>query len=854
MKSISAKISLILLTFVLFSSCNAVKRVESDEHLLIENTIFLDSVELKDKTVYNQLYQEPNSTLLGFPLELHIFNLAKPNPDSTFNAWLHKKPRREERLINLLSKKQVERLGDSYVSFNEWIKKTGEAPVIASEGQAERSAERLKAYYWNQGWFDVETDFTILEQENKRAKVEYYVSPKKPYIVDTISTRIASIVADSIYEVHKGNSAIRSGIQYKTIDINKERERLTSLFRNNGLYHFEQEYITFEADTIGTDNKVNTSIIIQNQEATIDGASTRIPYKVHKISRVNIFPDYTFENRNKVITDTTSFEGYHIYGFDNIKYRPSALTDAVFITPGSIYSDDARTMTYNRINQLRIFKYPNIQYMEDPEDSTGTNLISNIFLTALPKYSLGFEFDLSQSNIQKFGIGFGGSLLIRNILGGAEILEISGRGSVGSSKDAAGNDDQFFNISEIGTDIKLTLPRIFFPVSTEKFIPKYMHPFTSFSVGASTQTNIGLDKRNLTTIMNYRWQPSDSLSHQLDLINVQYVRNLNIGNYFNVYRNSFEELNQIATSGNVLAEESYFTTTENGNRVLSIPVGAENFLADTQGNDDFGLTPGQVEELNDIRERKLRLTEDNLIFASNFSYILNKKENLYDEDFSRLRIKLESAGNFLQGLSKLTNLEKDRSGRYSISGVNFSQYIKTEIDYIKHWDLGSENVVAIRTFGGIAIPYGNSNSIPFSRSFFAGGANDNRAWQAYSLGPGSSGGRNEFNEANLKIALSAEYRYNLFGSLNSAFFVDIGNIWNVLDVVEEEAATFTSLSDLHDIAVGSGFGLRYDFDFFVLRFDVGFKTYDPSRPIGNRWFKDYNFANAVYNVGINYPF
>ena len=86
------------------------------------------------------------------------------------------------------------------------------------------------------------------------------------------------------------------------------------------------------------------------------------------------------------------------------------------------------------------------------------------------------------------------------------------------------------------------------------------------------------------------------------------------------------------------------------------------------------------------------------------------------------------------------------------------------------------------------------------------------------------------------------------------FFVDIVNIWNVLDVVEEEAATFTSLSDLQDIAVGSGFGLRYDFDFFVLRFDVGFKTYDPSRPIGNRWFKDYNFANAVYNVGINYPF
>ncbi|WP_316928127.1 BamA/TamA family outer membrane protein [Gillisia marina] len=198
--------------------------------------------------------------------------------------------------------------------------------------------------------------------------------------------------------------------------------------------------------------------------------------------------------------------------------------------------------------------------------------------------------------------------------------------------------------------------------------------------------------------------------------------------------------------------------------------------------------------------------------------------------------------------------KKDDQGRYDVLGVNYSQYVKTEIDYIKHWDWGNKNIFALRAFGGIAIPYGNANSIPFIRSFFAGGPNDNRAWQAYDLGPGSSGGRNEFNEANLKLAFNAEYRYNLFGALNSAFFIDVGNIWNVLDIVDDPAATFTSLADLKDIAVGSGAGLRYDFNFFVLRFDVGLKTYDPSRPLGARWFKDYNLAHAVYNVGINYPF
>lgn len=854
MRNSATKISLILLTILLFASCNAVKRVGENENLLTDNDIFINGEETSEARIYNQLYQKPNSRFLGLPLQLFLYNQAKPNPDSTYLHWLYKKPDRKERLVNWFSEKQVVRLGNIYVNINEWIKNAGEAPVIVREESAQRSADRLKAWFWNNGWFNAETEFEIIPRNKKRAEVNYFIKPHEPYFVDSIKTRIASIVADSIYEAHKHNSVIVPGEQYETQDFGLERERLTKLYRNNGLYHFEQEYITFDADTINTDHKVNTSLIIQNRPATVDGTPTRIPFKVHKISRVNIFPDYTFENRNEPITDTTSSEDYYIYSFDKLKFRPKALTNAIFINPDAIYSDAARTLTYNRLNQLRVFKYPNIQYIPDPADSTETNLIANIFLTPRPKYSLGFEFDISQSNIQRVGIGFGGSLLIRNVFRGAEILEISGRGSIGSSKDAANDADRFFDITEVGVDVNLTLPRIFFPVSTESFIPKYMYPFTTFSLGASTQTNIGLDKQSLTAVMTYKWLPSENLTHLLDLTNIQYVRNLNTGNYFNVYKNSFQELNSIATAENVTASEDFFEIDEDGTKVLTIPEGAEGFLQAARLGEVNDLSRTQTQILNDIRERKNRLTEDNLIFASNFSYILNNKEGIYDEDFSRLRVKLESAGHLLSMVSKVANLDKNSDGRYNIFGVNFSQYAKTEIDYIKHWDLGSSNVFAIRTFGGIAIPYGNSNSIPFTRSFFAGGPNDNRAWQPYSLGPGSSGGRNEFNEANMKIALSAEYRYNLFGDLNGAFFIDAGNIWNVLDVVEEEASTFTSFSDLNEIAIGSGIGFRYDFDFFVLRFDIGFKTYDPARESGNRWFKDYNLSNAVFNVGINYPF
>ena len=156
-------------------------------------------------------------------------------------------------------------------------------------------------------------------------------------------------------------------------------------------------------------------------------------------------------------------------------------------------------------------------------------------------------------------------MIFRNIFRGAEILEISGRGSLGSSKDAADSESKFFNISEFGGDVKLTFPRIIFPINTEKLIPKYMSPSTSVSFGASLQNNIGLDRQTISGIYNYRWKPSKILTYQVDLLNLQYVRNLNVENYYNVYKSSYNRLNEIAQSLN------YDFNNPNTNPTLEIP-------------------------------------------------------------------------------------------------------------------------------------------------------------------------------------------------------------------------------------------------------------------------------------------
>jgi outer membrane protein assembly factor BamA len=159
----------------------------------------------------------------------------------------------------------------------------------------------------------------------------------------------------------------------------------------------------------------------------------------------------------------------------------------------------------------------------------------------------------------------------------------------------------------------------------------------------------------------------------------------------------------------------------------------------------------------------------------------------------------------------------------------------------------------VRTFLGAIIPYDNSD-IPFTKSYFAGGSNDIRAWQTYELGPGSRNTGLEFNVGSLKFLTSAEYRFDLVGKLKGALFIDAGNIWDITNSsFVDGAAKFSGLESLEDIAIGSGFGLRVDLSFLIIRLDVGFKTYEPYLK-GNKWFKNYNFSSAVFNIGINYPF
>ncbi|MEY8019592.1 BamA/TamA family outer membrane protein [Muriicola sp. SD30] len=855
LKGIAAKIGIFLL-IALLSSCNTLKRVGEDELLLTKNTILVDGVKVLDEDIKSLIVQKPNTRVLGYPLRLNLYNLAKKDPDSTFQAWLHKKPGREDRLANLLSQKQVDALGESFFvkGYSEWLKKIGEAPVVIDTSRVRKTLQRLNSYYGSKGYFNNSTTFKIREEKREqRAAIDYEVTLGKPFYIDSLSRNIASPAIDSLYQRTRENSFIKEKKQFDLTDFNNERQRLTELFRNSGVYNFQESSITYDIlrDTteIRDDQQMNVELNIDNLRKRSDTAITTSEYKVFSFEKINIYADYEFGDETETL-QSTEFENYTIYFKEKLRYKPKALTDAIFFEKDSLYRDLDRLRTYRQITNLNTFKYPNIQILED---STQTKLISNIFLTARPKYSLSLNLDITHSNIQRLGIGFSSSLITRNVFGGAETLSLSARGTFGLLSDTSLPEDFF---SEVGADINLTFPRIWFPLlNTKRIIPNFMLPKTSISAGTSFQKNIGLDKQTLNSILRYGWVPNTFKRNSLELLNILYVRNVNPDRFFNVYTSTYESLDDIADNyeDDPTLAEFFESSNDPDDPNLIIPEGTTGF---TQAVLDGTITTDTDDfiDVSRIEERRDRLTENNLIFSSNYTFTKNNKGGINDNSFYQFRMNLESAGNLLSGLSYVIPFNQNDNDNLLVFGVPYSQYVKTEFDFIKHWDLSRSNVLAFRSFLGVAIPYGNSESVPFVRSYFAGGSNDNRAWFPYSLGPGSSSDINDFNEANLKMAFNLEYRFPIVGNIKGALFADAGNIWNVWDNVDDPAKTFSGFESLADIALGTGFGLRYDFTYFVFRVDTGFKTYNPAEVQSKRWFRDYNFGNAVIQIGINYPF
>jgi outer membrane protein assembly factor BamA len=220
---------------------------------------------------------------------------------------------------------------------------------------------------------------------------------------------------------------------------------------------------------------------------------------------------------------------------------------------------------------------------------------------------------------------------------------------------------------------------------------------------------------------------------------------------------------------------------------------------------------------------------------------------------------VELAGNTTSLLLKMSGSKPASDGSYQLFQIRYAQYAKFDIDFRQYFPLGQYNKFVFRFMSGVAYPYGNSNNIPFEKQYFAGGSNSMRGWQLRSLGPGSYADSIQVafpdKSADIKLETNAEVRFKMFWKLEGALFVDAGNIWSISPYDNRPNAKFHFNTFISQLAVGSGAGLRFNFSFFILRFDLGVKLRDPSTQ-SNPWvIKEFQWGKIINpTIGIGYPF
>ena len=355
----------------------------------------------------------------------------------------------------------------------------------------------------------------------------------------------------------------------------------------------------------------------------------------------------------------------------------------------------------------------------------------------------------------------------RNLFRGSELLSVQLRAAYEAITGLEGYQNKDYQ--EYGVETKLAFPRFLAPFLSRAFRRRSVAT-SEVSVSWNLQNRPEFHRRVFSTAWRYRWnEPKHHIAYRFDLFDLNYV-------YMPWISSTFKH--------------DYLDSVSNRNAILRY-----NY-------------------------------EDLFILRTGFGITFNDGENA-------VRANIELAGNFLKGVSKLLNMQKNANGRYTFINIAYAQYVKFDVDFTRLFQFDQRNSLAFHVGFGVAYPYGNSTILPFEKRYFAGGANSVRGWRVRELGPGSfkgTDGRIDFinQTGDMKLDLNLEYRTFLGWKLHGAAFIDAGNIWTLRSYAEQPGGQFKFDKFYQQIAVAYGLGLRLNFDYFILRFDVGMKAINPA--------------------------
>lgn len=682
-----------------------------------------------------------------------------------------------------------------------------DSSLIESTVKSMRNVMRSRGYFYPDIHYEVhphywiEFNFLIHPRWFRlkgRYDVKYLVRPNRFYRYSDYRFHASDRHLFELLQATRDQSLIKIGHGVDRETMLKEQNRVNDMLRNEGYFLFNKNNIDFELDTARNDYYAYLTLNIKN----------RTPYERHRQYNIGKLTFQVDPVAGSGYAPDSLPSGSFTYIPNGCKLNPMVLSRMNFLNPGEIFMQNNMNRTYGRLSELQLFRSINIVPTVNESDSQNT-VDFFVQLKQLKRYDFQFEIPLitsDQGNVisgtsyRNYGFSFVPQLTYRNVFRNAELLQFRYRASFEAQRGENIPDVPFFNSFEQSVSATVIVPQLLFLGRIDR---KLGNATTKTIINTSViyEQNVDYIRRVFTLGSSYQVSKSD-MSYYVAFPEISYIRT------------TFQSASLEQRSQSDIFLQNLF---------------ASNLI------------------VNDIR---FGFTYTNQVSARRGNFI-----------FVRWDV-LELAGNLLTAANNLLQTPKNAQGNYELFGVNYFQYAKSFIDFRFNNTLDFNNILVYRAAFGYGLPYGNSRDfVPFEKRFFTGGVNSLRAFRPRSIGPGTYSVSNQVDRSGeVKVELNVEYRFNIYKHiLEGAVFTDAGNVWTARPDYRTGAA-FHFDTFYEDLAVGSGLGLRFNFNVFIFRLDAAAPLHDPTKVTGKRWVvNDYNspgvvWGNTILNFGVGYPF
>ncbi len=699
---------------------------------------------------------------------------------------------------------------DSTKWYNKWVRKIGQAPVIYDPQLAEMSASQLSLALSNRGYMTPEVTIdSVKNDKSRKIDLTYRIYTNQPHYLASIDFNIPDDTLRPLILADSSKFILHINDNFDRNALDQARQNITDRLREQGYFGFNKEYITFTADTTAGSRAVDLTLnVMPPYPNRIKQYDRHRPFYVRNVYVVTDYnPERHYDLTNYDADNVVDYKGLRILYGDNRYLRPKIIDENCYITAGKRYNSTDVDKTYQAFGRLGILKFININFESVGEIDGNLWVDSYILLTEGKSQSVSVSLEGTNSE-GDLGFGVAATYQHRNLARGSEALSVKAGVNYES---ISGNVQGLINkrYAEYNGEIGITFPKFIFPFLKKSFRQK-IRANTEFSTSFTYQERPEYTRVIAGGGWKYKWTERGSLiNHTFDLLDINYVY---------------------------------------------LPKISPEFIAELAPNNPL-----------------LRYSyEDHFIMKMGYTFYYTNKKNqaspigkfVYQPDIYTLRLGVETAGNLLYAGSKIFKQQRDaeNSQGYSVFGIQYSQYIKANLDYTYNHSFDRRNSLVFHIGTGVAVPYGNSSILPFEKRFYSGGANSVRGWSVRSLGPGRFNSNNSvlsFMEqcGDIRLDLNVEYRAKLFWVFEMAAFIDAGNIWTIRDYDDQTDGVFKFNSFYREIAAAYGIGLRLNFNYFLLRLDLGMKAYNPAidqerLPLIHPNFK----RDYALHFSVGYPF